>query len=202
MAVSGENKREALLATGWSIAIVSHVAVSSLVSPSSARNRSSRCYPVGRLDKNSHGLILLTNDGRLPNASLRSEMKKDKVYEVAVHRDLTSEDLRRLASGVTITTIAQRKTKRVTLTAPTKPCKVEQLRRKKFRIVLNEGRNRQIRKMCNALGMEVINLKRVSFMGIGLGRLREGEWDFLNDAEIAAVRDTILARDENKSSRP
>ena len=107
----------------------------------------SRMYPVGRLDKDTHGLMLLTNDGRLPNAVLRSDQRKDKVYLVTTSSSPSLLQLDRLRSGVLITTVAQRDNRRKEpLTALTKPCEVERTKRpRQFSITLQEGRNRQIR---------------------------------------------------------
>jgi len=160
-----------------------------------------RFYPVGRLDADSTGLILLTSDGNLVNRLLRAGERKRKVYLVATDRRATDAEIRRLASGVTITTVAQRDGKAKPLTAPTRPCIVEraqegtgdgygrrQGRRADdtlLRIVLEEGRNRQIRRMCEALGLRVVTLHRVGFSGINLdGCPRPGAWTFLTDAEI------------------
>jgi len=153
----------------------------------------SRLFTVGRLDKDSHGLILLTNDGRVPNAVLRSEKKKDKTYVVDVDDDLTPDDLKRLREGIVITTVAQRDGQRKTpLTAATKPCKVEQLSERRFRITLNEGRNRQIRRMCEALKLRVLELKRVEFMGIEMHGLDgPGTYRFCDENEVEKLRGAI-----------
>ena len=152
-----------------------------------------RLFTVGRLDKDSHGLILLTNDGRVPNAVLRSEKKKDKVYVVDVDDDLTPDDLKRLREGIVITTVAQRDGQRKTpLTAATKPCEVEQLSERAFRITLNEGRNRQIRRMCEALRLRVLELKRVEFMGIEMRGLDgPGAYRFCSEDEVRVLRGAI-----------
>ena len=111
---------------------------------------------VGRLDKDSEGLLLLTSDGRLPNSVLRARAKHPKHYLVTVDRPLWDADLEQLAAGVVITTTAQRdRGPPKTLTAPTLPCEVERTGEASFAITLQEGRNRQIRRMCSALGYEV-----------------------------------------------
>lgn len=144
-----------------------------------------RVYPVGRLDKDSSGLILLTSDGRLPNASLRREQKQPKVYRVRVDRPIGDDDLKSLRSGITITTVAQRDGKSKPLTAPTKPCIVTLLSPRDVEIVLEEGRNRQIRKMMAALGYEVLLLHRVRFGNISLDRdMCDGDWKVLNMEEL------------------
>lgn len=118
-----------------------------------------RLFPVGRLDKDSEGLILMTNDGRLPNAIGRAAHAHGKLYLVDCARPLPDTDLRRLANGVVITTAAQRDNgPPKLLTAPTLPCAVRRLGPRSFSIVLTEGRNRQIRKMCEAIGHQVLAL--------------------------------------------
>lgn len=121
-----------------------------------------RVYPVGRLDKDSTGLLLLTNDGELVNKIMRAGNYHEKEYIVTVDKEITSSFCRNMASGVAI------------LDTVTRPCKVEQLGDKKFRIILTQGLNRQIRRMCEALGYRVRTLKRIRIMNIELGDLQEG----------------------------
>ena len=123
-----------------------------------------RIYPVGRLDKDSTGLLLLTNDGELVNKIMRAGNYHEKEYIVRVNRPLTEEFCRKMASGVPI------------LDTVTRTCKVEPVDEMTFRIVLTQGLNRQIRRMCEALGYRVIALKRVRIMNIKLGDLKEGAW--------------------------
>lgn len=151
-----------------------------------------RVYPVGRLDKDSSGLILLTSDGRLPNASLRREQKQPKVYQVNVDRPLLWSDLELLRSGVVITTVAQRDGTAKALTAKTKPCLIEQIGQTSCIITLLEGRNRQIRKMMEAVGCTVLDLHRIEFGEIKLSSLKhEGDWARLNSEEMAWI-ETLL----------
>ena len=151
-----------------------------------------RVYPVGRLDKDSSGLILITSDGRLPNASLRRQQKQPKYYRVRVDRPLTEHDINSLRSGILITTVAQRDGKSKPLTAKTKPCTITPLGPKDVEIVLEEGRNRQIRKMMAALGYEVKMLHRIRFGNISLDDdMRAGEWKALNSKELSWIS-TIL----------
>ena len=166
-----------------------------------------RVYPVGRLDKDTSGLILLTSDGRLPNAALRGKFKQPKVYHVLVDRPLRPVDIQHLRDGVVITTVAQRdansgsgpNNRRKALTAPTLPAKVERIpgtQQRGVTITLVEGRNRQIRKMMGALQYDVIELQRVAFMGITLDPLRgDGDWTPLDDAEMELVQN-VLRRQE------
>lgn len=123
-----------------------------------------RIYPVGRLDKDSTGLLLLTNDGELVNKIMRAGNYHEKEYIVRVNRPLTEEFCRKMASGVPI------------LDTVTRKCRVEPVDEMTFRIILTQGLNRQIRRMCEALGYRVIALKRVRIMNIKLGDLKEGAW--------------------------
>jgi len=176
--------------------------IDSLTKKSGYRPRN-RIFTVGRLDKDSTGLILLTSNGKLPNSILRAENKKAKIYEVTVDRPIDNKDIVRLSKGVVISTSVKRPGQRVkTLTAPTLPCKVERLIRnnvnddaRTISIVLTEGRNRQIRKMCAAIGFEVTHLHRTHVMDIGMSGLKKpGDWAKLNKCELSAVR-SLLSND-------
>ncbi len=134
-----------------------------------------RIYPIGRLDKDSEGLILLTNDGDIVNTVLRAENAHEKEYVVAVDRPLTAEFLHGMASGVPI------------LDAVTNPCRVTQVGRNTFRIVLTQGLNRQIRRMCAYFDYTVRRLQRVRIMHIELGDLPVGRWRPLTPGEIAEL---------------
>ena len=136
---------------------------------------SERIFPVGRLDKDSEGLILLTNDGDIVNEILRSENEHEKEYLVSVNRPITDLSLKMLASGVKI------------MGMTTKPCRVERVDAETFRLVLTQGLNRQIRRMCSALGYRVRRLQRVRIISIQVGALRAGEWRYLSDAEVAGL---------------
>lgn len=151
-----------------------------------------RIVPVGRLDVASTGLILLTSDGTIINKLLRATERKEKEYLVVTDARATDREIERLATGVVITTVSQRDGVAKPLTAPTKPCVVERVRSSRtdcmLRFVLCEGRNRQIRRMCAALGLEVRQLHRVGFAGITLdGCPRAGSWAFLNDDELRRI---------------
>lgn len=162
--------------------------------------RGIRLFTVGRLDKDSTGLILLTSDGRLPNASLRSREGHPKVYCVTADRHIPDEDCQHLASGVVITTVAQRdRGVAKELTAPTLPCRLKRDGDggRRLLIELREGRNRQIRRMLDALGYETLELHRLSFMGIGLGGLWEGEWKALDEGEMRLLRKAVRAAEAN-----
>jgi 23S rRNA pseudouridine2604 synthase len=134
-----------------------------------------RIFPIGRLDKESEGLILLTNDGDIVNEILRSENNHEKEYLVTVERAVTDLALKMMADGVKI------------MGEITKPCKVSRVNEKTFRMILTQGLNRQIRRMCSALGYRVQHLRRVRIINIDLGTLAPGEWRELAEAEVAEL---------------
>jgi len=143
-----------------------------------------RVFPIGRLDKDSEGLILLTNDGDIVNRVLRAEHEHEKEYIVSVDRPLTPEFLAGMARGVPI------------LDTITNPCRVTQAGRNTFRIVLTQGLNRQIRRMCEYFDYTVRRLQRVRIMHIHLGSLPVGQWRNLTAAELKP----LLAQPERKRS--
>ena len=130
-----------------------------------------RIYPVGRLDKDSTGLLLLTNDGELVNKIMRAGNYHEKEYLVSVNKPVTEEFCRKMSCGVAI------------LDTVTRPCKVEKTGEKSFRIILTQGLNRQIRRMCETLGYRVLTLQRVRIMNIRLGSLKEGTWRSIEGKE-------------------
>lgn len=132
-----------------------------------------RIYPVGRLDKESEGLLLMTNQGDLVNKIMRSGNAHEKEYQVVVDRPVTAEFLARMEKGVRL-----KELDRTTL-----PCKVRKTGDKRFSIVLTQGLNRQIRRMCEACGCHVRSLKRVRVMNICLGDLKSGEYRQVEGAE-------------------
>lgn len=138
-----------------------------------------RIYPVGRLDKDSEGLLLMTNQGDLVNRIMRAENFHEKEYEVQVDREVTPEFLKKMASGVKI------------LDTVTRPCRVEKTGRDSFRIILTQGLNRQIRRMCETLGYAVRDLVRVRVMNIRLGNLKEGQYRKLTDEELEELYSMI-----------
>jgi 23S rRNA pseudouridine2605 synthase/23S rRNA pseudouridine2604 synthase len=138
-------------------------------------NVAERIYPVGRLDKDSTGLLLLTNDGRLHLKLSHPSFDHEKEYDVTVERPISDGALRRMAEGVPI------------LDTRTRPAVVTRLGERAFRIVLKEGRNRQIRRMVRRLGNEVVELKRTRVASVRLGRLAEGAWRHLSAEEVAAL---------------
>lgn len=138
-----------------------------------------RIYPVGRLDKDSTGLILLTNDGELTDRILRSKNGHEKEYVVTVNRPLRKEVLDAMAQGVPI------------LDTMTKPCRINMIDENSFRIILTQGLNRQIRRMCEYFGYRVIRLKRIRIMNVLLDGLPEGKWRYLSDEEITQLEKSL-----------
>jgi 23S rRNA pseudouridine2604 synthase len=147
-------------------------------------NHPKRIFPVGRLDKDSEGLILLTNDGDIVNKILRAGNNNEKEYLVSVDKELTSEMIRQMGNGVKI------------LGERTKPCYIRQEAPRRFRIILKQGLNRQIRRMCAELGYKVKDLKRIRIMHIQLGNLAVGKWRYLTPAEIEQL-DRLLEKAYN-----
>ena len=134
-------------------------------------NHPLRIFNIGRLDKDSDGLILLTNDGDIVNEILRAENNHEKEYIVSVDKPITPKFIEKMSKGVRI------------LGTKTLPCYVEQLSKYEFKIILTQGLNRQIRRMCEALGYEVYRLQRVRIMNIHLGNLPIGQWRDLTKKE-------------------
>ena len=134
-------------------------------------NHPLRIFNIGRLDKDSDGLILLTNDGDIVNEILRAENNHEKEYIVSVDKPITPEFIEKMSKGVRI------------LGTKTLPCYVEQLSKYEFKIILTQGLNRQIRRMCEASGYEVYRLQRVRIMNIHLGNLPIGQWRDLTKKE-------------------
>ena len=134
-------------------------------------NHPLRIFHIGRLDKDSEGLLLLTNDGDIVNEILRAENKHEKEYIVQVDKPITPKFVKQMASGVEI------------LDTTTLPCTVERISSHVFKIILTQGLNRQIRRMCSALGYNVKRLQRIRIMNITLGNLKVGQWRDLTDKE-------------------
>jgi len=132
-----------------------------------------RIYPVGRLDKDSEGLILMTNDGELTEKLLRGRYGHEKEYVVTVNRPVTQEFIEGMSRGVWLPELEKQ----------TKPCRIEAIGKKTFRIILTQGLNRQIRRMCQVFGYRVVELKRVRIMNIRLGDLQEGKWRPVTEEE-------------------
>ena len=136
-----------------------------------------RIFPIGRLDKPSSGLILLTNDGDIVNKVLREENHHEKEYIVKVNQPINNSFIKKMENGIPI------------LGTKTKKCKVEQISNDVFRIILTQGLNRQIRRMCEFLDYKVVSLKRVRIMHLRLSGLRPGEWRDLTKEELQILKD-------------
>ena len=141
-------------------------------------NFPSRIFPIGRLDKLSQGLIFLTNDGDIVNKILRAKNYNEKEYIVDVNRPITKDFISKMSKGIPI------------LDTITRPCSVTQLHKKKFKIILTQGLNRQIRRMCEHLNYRVLNLKRVRIMSICLD-VEIGKWRYLTSAEISQINKSL-----------
>jgi 23S rRNA pseudouridine2604 synthase len=139
-------------------------------------NHKERIFHIGRLDKPSEGLLLMTNDGDIVNKILRAGNQHEKEYIVKVDRRITDNFIKRMSSGVPI------------LDTITKKCVVEKVGRYVFKITLIQGLNRQIRRMCEHLGYEVVTLKRLRIMNIRLGDLPIGEWRDLTEKELTDLK--------------
>lgn len=135
-----------------------------------------RIFPVGRLDKLSEGLIFLTNDGSLVNKVLRSRNNKEKEYLVEVNKNITTNFIRQMGNGIPI------------LNTVTKNCKLVKVSTTTFKIILTQGLNRQIRRMCEFLGFKVVSLKRIRIMNIKLD-VEIGKWRHLSSNELNSIKD-------------
>jgi 23S rRNA pseudouridine2604 synthase len=137
-------------------------------------NYPKRIFPIGRLDKPSEGLIFLTNDGDIVNKILRARNNHEKEYIVTVNKPITGDFVRKMGDGVPI------------LETITRKCKVQQMGKNKFRIILTQGLNRQIRRMCDYLGYDVVTLKRIRIMNVSLD-IPVGKWRDLTPAELKEI---------------
>ncbi|RUT78271.1 pseudouridine synthase [Ancylomarina longa] len=148
-------------------------------------NYPERIFPIGRLDKPSEGLIFMTNDGDIVNKILRSRNNHEKEYVVSVNKKITAGFIKKMGNGVPI------------LDTVTKKCEVKQINNKTFKIILTQGLNRQIRRMCEYLGYEVVALKRLRIMNIPLGNLKVGKYRSFTKKEL---RDLLaLCEDSQKT---
>lgn len=153
-----------------------------------------RIFPIGRLDKPSEGLIFLTNDGDIVNKILRAENAHDKEYIVSVDKPITESFINNMSRGVPI------------LGTVTKPCKVTKQSQFVFKMILTQGLNRQIRRMCEHLGYNVRTLKRSRIMNVELGNLRPGAWRYLTADEMKQINKSVehskKTASSGKTSRP
>ena len=147
-----------------------------------------RIYPIGRLDKDSEGLLLMTNNGELVNKIMRAGNNHEKEYIVTVNKPVTDSFVRGLAGGVPL----------VELETSTRKCKVEKIGNRKIRIILTQGLNRQIRRMCEYFGYRVEKLERVRIMNITLGDLKPGEYREVTSEEYAK----LMKLTQSSSSAP
>lgn len=138
-----------------------------------------RIFPIGRLDKPSEGLIFLTSDGDIVNKILRAENAHDKEYIVSVDKPISERFIQRMSKGVPI------------LGTITKPCLVNVQSKYTFKIILTQGLNRQIRRMCEYLDYEVLTLKRSRIMSVELGNLKSGEWRYLSTSEMDEINSAV-----------
>lgn len=142
-------------------------------------NHPQRIFPIGRLDKLSEGLIFLTNDGDIVNKVLRAGNNHEKEYIVSVDKPISPAFVERMAKGVRLDGVY------------TKKCTVQQIAESTFRIVLTQGLNRQIRRMCEALGYNVTKLKRIRVMHIQLKDLKPGAWRYFSPAEVETMNELL-----------
>lgn len=148
-----------------------------------------RIFPIGRLDKDSEGLILLTNNGDIVNKILRAGNEHEKEYIVTVNKPTTTDFIEKMSAGVPI------------LGETTKKCEVEKISEFVFKIVLVQGLNRQIRRMCEHFGYDVVKLKRVRIMNVTIGKLPVGDWRELSDIEIEFILNAVKhSSSEQKST--
>lgn len=142
-------------------------------------------FPIGRLDKDSSGLILMTNDGDIVNKILRSTYRHEKEYIVSVNADITPAFIKRIQSGVKIYNAVTNKYQ------ITKSCKAIKIGPRTFNLILTEGLNRQIRRMCTALDYRVVQLKRIRVMNIELKDMEVGTWRYVTKDELKILNDSI-----------
>lgn len=140
-----------------------------------------RIYPVGRLDKESDGLILLTNDGDMMDRILRSVNGHEKEYIVSVNRPINDTFIKRMSEGIYLEELER----------TTKKCVVRKVSDRTFRIILTQGLNRQIRRMCDALGYKVTKLTRIRIMNIELGELAVGQYRELTESEVTILKEQL-----------
>lgn len=147
-----------------------------------------RLFPIGRLDKPSEGLIFLTNDGDIVNKILRAGNNHEKEYIVTVNKPITDRFIRKMSNGIPI------------LGTVTKKCSVTQINDKTFKIVLIQGLNRQIRRMCEFLDYKVTKLKRTRIMNVKLGKLKTGEWRELTAQEMTIINQKVAASSKTQEA--
>lgn len=148
-----------------------------------------RLFPIGRLDKPSQGLIFLTNDGDIVNKILRAGNKHEKEYHVTVDKNITPLFIKRMSNGLPI------------LGKKTRKCEVSKINDRSFKIILTEGMNRQIRRMCTFLGYEVVRLQRIRIMNVAIGKLKVGAWRLLTSKEMDVIFKMVKDSSKTKESK-
>ena len=151
-------------------------------------NYPSRIFPIGRLDKPSEGLIFLTNDGDIVNKILRAGNNHEKEYIVTVDRPISADFIRLMSEGIPI------------LDTVTKKCFVKMESKFVFRIILTQGLNRQIRRMCEALNYEVTKLKRIRIMNVSLDGIKTGEWRYLTAEEMETINTMVASSSKTEEA--
>jgi len=141
-------------------------------------NHPKRIFPIGRLDKTSEGLIFLTNDGDIVNKILRAKNKHEKEYHVTVDKPINNDFVKQMSKGIPI------------LNTVTRPCEVKMVKDYEFKIILTQGLNRQIRRMCEYLGYRVKKLNRIRIMNINLD-IRVGEWRYFSQSELSELKELL-----------
>jgi 23S rRNA pseudouridine2604 synthase len=151
-------------------------------------NYPGRIFPIGRLDKASEGLIFLTNDGDIVNKILRAGNNHEKEYIVTTDKPITADFIKKMGNGVPI------------LDTVTQKCFVKQETSNRFRIILTQGLNRQIRRMCEALGYNVEKLKRIRIMNVNIDGIRSGEWRYLTPSEMKLILDAVAGSSKTEEA--
>jgi 23S rRNA pseudouridine2604 synthase len=175
--VSNLNKKPVLIAYNKPVGIVCTAEKREKNNIVDHINYPERIYPIGRLDKDSNGLILLTNQGDLVNKIMRAVNAHEKEYVVTVDKEITADFIKKMSAGVYLSE----------LEVTTRKCQVKKLAANKFNIILTQGLNRQIRRMCQELGYKVKTLKRVRIMNINLGDLKEDTYRDVTPAELSQL---------------
>lgn len=149
---------------------------------------SERIFPIGRLDRASEGLLFLTNDGDIVNKILRAGNNHEKEYLVTVNKEITDDFIKKMGNGIFI------------LNTKTNPCKVIRINKKTFKIILTQGLNRQIRRMCEALHYEVVKLVRVRIMNVDLKGINLGKWRYLTKSEMSQINKLVASSSKTEEA--
>ena len=199
VAVDGERIKHKVVKSNIYIAFHKPKGITSTTDPEDKSNiinyirHPRRIFPIGRLDKDSEGLILLTSDGDIVNKILRAGNDHDKEYVVEVNKPLTPDFVKKMSNGIII------------LGEKTKPCDVKQMGGKKFKIILTQGLNRQIRRMCEVLDYNVVSLKRTRIMNISISGIEVGKWRNLSNTEVENLNQQLVysskTEDASKSKK-